>query len=348
VKQQDFSELSPTIMVATLRMPFRSLSSDNLIARGAAGHVFAVSDTAVFKCPTIFDNPAPCQQDESEESILQVNNEKSVYDTLMQHPHPHIVHGILCVPEGFFMQRMEMTLENRLRLSPSTSETQERWIRQLVGAVAWLEELGYVHGDLRPGNIMLDRHQNIKVGDFDATVKRGDKLLAFTEPFCKPSHDYDTLPAGPLTEQFSLGSCIYNIRFGHPPFDDLESPVRVKRMAEGDFPQTSSDEQYGGIISACWRGTYNSIGAIKLQVDQLQKNRDTDTTAMEYTGVDGIESWCLLAECRAYVALDRLDAHIGLGRLQARFYYCCQWLLHTSLGILLKARHLFRRQRKIQ
>jgi len=40
------------------------------------------------------------------------------------------------------------------------------YIRQVVEALEYIHMLGYVHGDIKPENIMLDRHGNAKVGVF--------------------------------------------------------------------------------------------------------------------------------------------------------------------------------------
>jgi serine/threonine protein kinase len=97
-------------------------------------------------------------------------------------------------------------------------------------ALAWLEHLGYAHGDLRPADIFLGSREEVRLGDFDATVKRGEQLLLASEPFCKMDEDYEPLLAGPLSEQFSLASCSYTIRFGHIPFHDIEALARVRRL----------------------------------------------------------------------------------------------------------------------
>ncbi len=199
-------------------MPFPSLSADNFLSRGAAGHVFQISSNIVLKSPTQFDDPFPQQIEEMEESEKKIEAEKAVYRVLMKRPHPNIVQCIVCAPEGIFLRRMECTLQDRLSLSQTASippHTQERWVRQLTSAVAWLESLNLVHGDLRPANILLDANEDIKLGDFDATVEPGAELTVASEPFWKMNKDFETPPAGPVTEQYSLASCIYTIRFGH-------------------------------------------------------------------------------------------------------------------------------------
>lgn len=255
---------------ARLRTPFVSLSSDNWLSSGAAGQVFAVSRHVVFKCPTLFDNPTPRLVEEMEESIKKIENEKTMYRILMEHRHPNIVYGILCVSEGIFMHRLETTVQFRLdqfTTMPVGLDLQERWIRQLTSAVVWLERLGYVHGDLRPANALLDAMEDIKLGDFDATVKKGERLLVASETwFCKLDEDYEPPLAGPVSEQFALGSFIYTIRFGNKPFHELDEPTRVWKVIKNEFPATLADEVFGDIIHQCWCGVYCSIGDLEKAV----------------------------------------------------------------------------------
>jgi hypothetical protein len=131
-------------MTTRLRIPFYSLSADNFISRGSAGQVFAVSQNVVFKCSTLFENPAPVQAEEMVESIEKMSREKAIHLVLQEHRHPNIVHSILCVPEGLFMQRLDMTLEFRILKSADSAINgfiRSRWIQQLARGTAWLERL---------------------------------------------------------------------------------------------------------------------------------------------------------------------------------------------------------------
>ena len=47
----------------------------------------------------------------------------------------------------------------------------------LCGAVAWLESLGLVHGDLRPDNLLLDKGDHLKLVDFDCAEEIGTESL---------------------------------------------------------------------------------------------------------------------------------------------------------------------------
>lgn len=291
-------------MATRLQFPFHALSADNFLARGSAGQVFAISPNIVLKCPTVFENRTAEQAQEMKESAEKIANEKAVYKTLMQHRHPNIVHGILCVSEGIFLQRLGPTLEYHMAQCPAKPTTQTRWIRQLASALAWLERLGYVHGDLRPANIFLDGMENIRLGDFDATVRAGEQLMVASEPFCKLNEDYELPPAGPDTEQFSLGSCIYNIRFGHKPHHDLDAPVRVRKLMVNQFPSTSGDGLLGKVTTNCWYGVYDSICAVEQEILLVLGRCSVFERCPEkeaYQQIDDTQSHILLSECELFL-----------------------------------------------
>lgn len=99
-----------------------------------------------------------------------------------------------------------------------------RWTTQLVRAETYLEEHGYVHGDLRPSNILLTqedstKEDHIKLCDFDATVRPGERLRTATPGFSQVSDLKTFRPciASCGSEQLAIGSCIFAIEIGAEP-----------------------------------------------------------------------------------------------------------------------------------
>lgn len=289
-------------MKPSLRVPFASLTVERLVARGSGGQVFSISKHVVFKCPTDFHNPAPDQLEEIKESAGRISNEISTHKVLMKYPHSNIVRCILCVPEGFFMERMGMTLQARIdhqseHDAPSI-RTQACWITQITSALSWLEGLGRAHGDLRPSNILLTADDDVRLADFDASVKIGEELLVASEPFCKLDRYFKLPNAGPSSEQFALASCIYTIRFGHIPFCELEAPDRVRRLMNHNYPSTENDEEFGSMTLRCWLGQYESINDVYKEI----KARD-EAKCVSDIPVDSFPQMSsLLAECEAFLA----------------------------------------------
>ncbi|CAF3656770.1 unnamed protein product [Fusarium graminearum] len=265
-------------MIAHLRLPFASLSCDDVIARGSGGQILALSQHVVLKCPTLFDNPASSQEAEMTESVERIEREKQVYSALRKRPHPHILLSPFSIPQGILLHRQAMNLDDRICQCPNNplpAQVQERWIRQLSNALTWLEHLGLIHGDLRPANIFLTAHGNkgdVKLGDFDSTVRDGERLLVASEPFCKLLDNYKLPNGSHITDQFSLGSCIYTIRFQRIPWHDIDPPTRVIKLIRGELPETQSDTQFGGIISQCWIGCFASIRSVEDEIVRVLSN----------------------------------------------------------------------------
>lgn len=233
------------------------------------------------------------------ESAERIAREKEMYQILTENRHPNILRCILLAPQGLFLERMETTLQARIENeAPGSSvSTQARWIRQVTSAIAWIEKLEYAHGDLRPANILLTAEDDIRLADFDASVRIGEKLLVASEPFCKLDKDFEPPYAGPVSEQFSLASCIYTIRFGHLPHHELDTPDRIKKLIQNEFPATAQDALFGDVTLKCWLGEYASLDA----VDKDIESRFKDSTSSKDLGTVSDETYrLLLAECEEF------------------------------------------------
>jgi serine/threonine protein kinase len=93
------------------------------------------------------------------------------------------------------------------------------WIEDLARDVAFIASIGYVYGDLRLDNLLLDDMEHVKLCDFGATVRFGEDLQAFHVPFW----DDDCDVASCKSEQFALASCLYNIITGSEPYAELDT-----------------------------------------------------------------------------------------------------------------------------
>ncbi|OIW23354.1 hypothetical protein CONLIGDRAFT_649870 [Coniochaeta ligniaria NRRL 30616] len=114
----------------------------------------------------------------------------AIYDILHRHPPcPHLLTSLLRVPNATFLVYMaggslDARFRNhQVRESPfgtvlRVTETESTallaiWLFQLVGAVVWLEGLSYVHGDLRPANMLLSVRDHLRLADFDYAETMG-------------------------------------------------------------------------------------------------------------------------------------------------------------------------------
>lgn len=250
-------------LVPHLRKPFRS---PNLLSGGATAHIFAISVDIVVKVPLQFDNPTPGLRDLADEAVKSIEHEKNMYKLIAQRRHPNFVQCFLCTADGIFLQRIEESLRTRLEQQnerPISDQAQHRWVKQIASAAVWLEQLDYFHGDLRPANILLDQG-HVKLCDFGNTTKRGEELPGTSSPFYRPGSIGCASPlAGPASEQFAIGSCIYTIRTGHEPLAHLGGPEMVQALIRGDFPATDADSIFGHIVSDCWHAEYETLADVE-------------------------------------------------------------------------------------
>jgi hypothetical protein len=179
-------------MSRTLRTPFALLKSYNFLAGGAGAHVYIINTAVVLKAPIRYNNPDTTDIADYAAGVESIEHEKAIYEVLNERKskHPNLLRCILAIPEGIFLERLVTTLEFRNRnreKEPASESTVIRWTTQLVSAEAYLEELGYIHGDLRPANILLTKEDHVKLCDFGDTIRPGERLRTATPGFSQVS-----------------------------------------------------------------------------------------------------------------------------------------------------------------
>ncbi|CAD0093895.1 unnamed protein product [Aureobasidium mustum] len=240
-------------MQACVNSPFETWLP--LIDFTATAFMFDLGGNVVIKSPFLWTNPTPFHEKVMEDNIASIEKEKEILSVLRQEPHPNIVHTIVLSQQGIFLERLVMSLSQRLKgpALPISPQLKVRWIQQIVN------------------NILLDERANIKLIDFDCTVKYGDALIAATTPFAKLDGNLNTPLAGAESETFAIGSCIYNIHFDYSPLPELEDRELDEKWSKHEYPSTGDDE-LGVIIRKCWNGEFESLAALDAVVKSLRSD----------------------------------------------------------------------------
>lgn len=114
------------------------------------------------------------------------------------------------------------TLEDHL--DPSTLPLQRAcaWAADLAGALALAHRAGIIHGDVKPGNILVTAENKVKLGDFGiarfASQSSGSGNLRGTPAYLAPEQIQGE-PHDPRSDQFALGIVLYQMVCGVKPFD---------------------------------------------------------------------------------------------------------------------------------
>ena len=264
-----------------------ALGEPRLLTFGNVGIVYQITDAIAVKRAFADGNEG-------------IHNEYRIYDMLESLPScPNLVRSFYRIPSANFLQYLGGgTIDQRLRQHQTRDPANDRvvhvrdrepewlvrrWMAELADAIAWLESLGYVHGDIRPPNLMLDDQDHLKVVDFDNASKIGSEFDGCQPPYARLLGDEAAEDGwgtfgfyGPRTEQFAIGSVFYYMTRGCEPYDNEwfgkdHGRIVVDLLQEKKFPprnETPTDT----IIHKCWHGEYESVRSLKLEVMRLHRD----------------------------------------------------------------------------
>ncbi len=195
------------------------------------------------------------------------------------------------------------------------SQDIRRWMRQLCLAATGLERIGLLHGDIRPGNMLLDADRNLKLSDLDRGMKTGEDITVLTEPYGRLLDEGDGGGAGTYgkagarTETFAIGSVYYTLLRGHEPYE-TESwgrnhfVILGEKFQNKEFPPLTNSAG-DVIIRKCWDGEYRMVG-------ELLAEFTDDAGQDEPVGED--QEWLEMRqmECKTFIQsglVDTLDRY---------------------------------------
>lgn len=199
----------------------------------------------------------------------RLRQEQKIFEVLGEAP--HIVQCHLSAPDVSFLELVRNgTLYDRMSMTKPRPPI-VHWMLQLSHAAASLETLGYAHSDINPQNILFDDDDQVKLIDFDHSLKVGEHLDVGYEPYVRQHREitggqYGV--AGAATEQFALGSVFWYMSRGSHAYSELEGHDRVNRLLDGIFPATDPQDPIDCIIRNCWHGHYLTVADL---VDDIQR-----------------------------------------------------------------------------
>nr|GAT53950.1 predicted protein [Mycena chlorophos] len=161
--------------------------------------------------------------------------------------HPNIVRFIDCF-EGD--DNVYITLElcssgslmDLLRRRKRFTEPEARFFMvQLIGACQYMHNQSVIHRDLKLGNLFLDGHMNIKVGDFGLAAlieSPGErkKTICGTPNYIAPEVLFDTASGHSFeVDTWSIGVILYTLVVGRPPFQTKDVKAIYQKIRNNDY-----------------------------------------------------------------------------------------------------------------
>lgn len=134
------------------------------------------------------------------------------------------------------------SVERYLRnVAPNTSLNQRlKWALQAAEGLAYGHAKNGLHCDISVGNLLLDSDLNIKLSDFQGrllhqsgtVILNGGAAESVMSSMPRPDRNH----CDPKTDIFALGTAIYLMITGHPPFpglDTVDDEDKIQRRFEG-------------------------------------------------------------------------------------------------------------------
>ncbi|KAF2804336.1 uncharacterized protein BDZ99DRAFT_155298 [Mytilinidion resinicola] len=256
--------------IPSLQFPFSDLALTDTpyeTIYGTYGIIFKLDRRVVLKVPILHNMliHIDSRWDEAKASWKAQKREKRAYDFLKHHPHPHILQCFLTVPEGLFVERAALSLHDRLTklaYHPVKWDQRMLWAGEIASAAAWIENLGFVHGELRPSNVLLQAETwHVKLAGFDNSVKKGRPMPELKMPYWlnKPGME----GAGAATEQFALASTLFFLEKGRDAafeLTDLGEFVAFPEFEYGAFA-------FAGLVRRGWERGFDKMETFEREIN---------------------------------------------------------------------------------
>ncbi len=171
-----------------------------------------------------------------------------------------------------------------LRHSDLSVARRLRYCAQIAEGIVHLHGRSVYHGDLRPGNILLDEALDVKIADVQGVLEARSTGKVVLDGLARENYMYFMPRNGDYldtkTDLFAFGSTMHFIMAGQEVFEDLLVPPTTddqpqqdhqeeqdrrekeayRRFVENEFPQTS--HPCTTIVQRCWRGEYESADQV--------------------------------------------------------------------------------------
>ncbi len=113
-----------------------------------------------------------------------------------------------------FTQTVFRLEQNRMRLQPGVVVY---LLRGILRGLERLHDMGFLHFDLKPGNVMVDRLGSVKLIDFGRAVMINEKVsFLFGSPLYMAPETHRREGGSPQSDLFSVGLIALQLLVGHP------------------------------------------------------------------------------------------------------------------------------------
>jgi WD40 repeat protein len=133
-------------------------------------------------------------------------------------------------------------LARRLNGAPQAAIRAATWLRTLARAVEAAHRKGIVHRDLKPSNILIAADGTLKITDFglakaigsDAELTRTEAVMGSPSYMAPEQASGKTREVGAAADIYALGSILYELLAGRPPFQGASALEILEQVRWAD------------------------------------------------------------------------------------------------------------------
>lgn len=136
-------------------------------------------------------------------------------------------------------------------------ERSKFYAAQIVLALEYVHKLGVIYRDLKPENVLLDQHGNVRLTDFGLSKEGVSDHSTGANSFCgTPEYIAPEVLLrqghGRAVDWWSLGALLYEMITGLPPFYSRNRETMFEKImkAELTFPPTVSEVSFFRVLSS--------------------------------------------------------------------------------------------------
>ncbi|MGD2206630.1 MAG: protein kinase [Anaerolineae bacterium] len=115
------------------------------------------------------------------------------------------------------------------RMNPTSAA---KLLQPVAEALNAIHNLGWVHLDIKPQNILITRGGRAVLADFGIAQRRGTQTHACTPAYASPEQAAGDRPVGPWSDIYSLGVVLYEMIAGHLPVRGDQDVVLLNQHLE--------------------------------------------------------------------------------------------------------------------
>ena len=247
----------------------QSLGHFRLISRlghGGMGAVYRALDESLQRFVAVKVIRSEEDDDKRSSKLVARLLDEAVAQARLNHPNVVTIYYVGREGEEPFFA-MELlpgpTLGSLIQEGPIPYKQVVEYASQVCSALEQADRLGLVHGDIKPGNLILSGEKTIKLGDFGLAKIDGSgptKGISGTLNYLAPELAKGESPTS-QSDMYALGVTLFELTFGRRPYPIYGTTIKEQldshRAAEVVFP-----EKWPSSVPTRWRGVLEKLMAV--------------------------------------------------------------------------------------